>query len=47
LEKYLSQCAGVEVAEVKLDTEAEFTLQDLKESRLWDYEFLSAPEEGV
>jgi len=39
-------CPGIEVMELKLDSEADFSLEDFNMCRLWDYEFLSVSEEG-
>lgn len=45
MQRTFASCAGIEVEELKLDSEAAFTLEDWKVSKLWDYEFLSDPEE--
>lgn len=37
-------CTGVQVEELKLESEAEFTLEDFKHSIVWDYEFISDEE---
>ena len=36
---------GIEIEELKLDSEAEFSLEDFKSSKVWDYEYLSISEE--
>jgi hypothetical protein len=40
LEKYLNGCEGVE-AEVRLDSEGQFTLEDRRLTQRWDYDYLS------
>jgi hypothetical protein len=42
----LGRCEGIDVQEIKLDGEAEFTLEDWKNSTVWDYEFISEEESG-
>lgn len=34
-------CSGIHVEDLRLDSEADFTLEDWKHSTLWDYEFIS------
>lgn len=38
-------CSGIEVKELKLDSEAEFSLEDWKTGKFWDWEYLSISEE--
>lgn len=38
-------CSGIEVEELNLDSESEFSLEDWKSSKVWDYEYLSISEE--
>jgi len=44
LQSLLAQCAGIQVEDMRLDSEAEFTLEDKRNSTLWDYEFISDEE---
>jgi hypothetical protein len=45
LREAFASCSGIEVQEVKLDSEAEFSLEDWNSSKVWDYEYLSISEE--
>jgi CRISPR/Cas system-associated endoribonuclease Cas2 len=46
LNVYLSQCAGIDVIEVKLDSEAEFSLEDMENTVEWDtFDYLSVPSD--
>ncbi len=45
LREAFANCPGIELDELKLDSEAEFSLEDLKSSKVWDYEYLSISEE--
>ena len=40
------RCDGIDVEEIKLDGEADFTLEDYRNSTIWDYEFISEDESG-
>jgi hypothetical protein len=45
LQEAFAICPGIEIEELKLDSEAEFSLEDFKSSKVWDYEYLSISEE--
>jgi hypothetical protein len=46
LQAAFANCPGIELIEgIKLDSDAEFSLEDWNNSKLWDYEFLSISEE--
>jgi hypothetical protein len=45
LREAFALCPGIEVEELKLDSELEFSLEDWKTSEVWDYEYLSVSEE--
>lgn len=45
LQNAFGMCAGIEVLEMRVDSEAEFSLDDYDNSRLWDYEFVSVVED--
>jgi hypothetical protein len=44
LEALLDACPGIEVLEARLVSEAEFTLDDLRRLRRWDFDWLSVVE---
>jgi hypothetical protein len=41
LEDLFGGCAGIQVEALKLDSETEFTLEDLKSRTVWNYELVS------
>jgi hypothetical protein len=41
----LAQCKGIELIDITLASESEFTLEDKKLSRAWDFDYLSVVEE--
>jgi len=41
LENLFGNCAGIQVEGLRLDSETAFSLEDLKNSTVWDYEFVS------
>lgn len=45
LQEAFASCSGIEVEELKLDSDAEFSLEDWNNSKVWDYEYLSISEE--
>jgi hypothetical protein len=45
IQQLLAQCKGIELVDIRLESETEFTLEDLKLSRAWDFDYLSAVEE--
>jgi hypothetical protein len=44
LQSLFSQCTGIQLEDMTLDTEADFSLEDWKRSMLWDYEYISGEE---
>jgi hypothetical protein len=38
-------CSGIEVKELKSESESEFSLEDWNSSKVWDYEYLSVSED--
>lgn len=45
LQEAFASCSGIEVEELKLDSEAEFSLEDWNTGRFWDWEYLSVSED--
>lgn len=45
LKQAFASCSGIEVEEIKLDSDAEFSLEDWSSSKVWDYEYLSVSED--
>jgi hypothetical protein len=45
LQEAFADCPGIEVKELKLDSEAEFSLEDWRTGKFWDWEYLSISEE--
>src|ERR1035437_3460532 len=45
LQEAFASCSRIEVEQIKLDSEAEFSLEDWNSSNVWDYEYLSVLEE--
>ena len=41
IQALLAQCKGIELIDIRVDGEDEFTLEDLNLSRAWDFDYLS------